>query len=981
MSHITGSVIILPAPQGIGPDFGSSNFPFVPAPASPPVTPPGGIKFVLLHFTNANFPANNRLEVDLGYGTDIFTAADGPDFWTRPINIRALPGEQASIRYITDGAANGGVRLVAYGRGERHEEEPAAGHDSYSNSDPFLVNGAFTEPQYDPFWLCNPASPDWENVAQIPAGDLRLNIARSVCMIVSLHGDQVSTCSATLIGPDLVISAAHCLEHFTDEIPTSSVTFDYLTTAAGGKPAGYNPVFHKVIKMIKFGNAASSNRDYIIFQIKIPAAGLGIPPVTMRPDLPAIGEQVFGIHHPNGAVKKISRPHANLATVNSVSSNGIVVQHLDVAGGSSGSGLFDMQGRLTGICSRGQACNLTYTPSANILPELTGLPPAPLRRNLMFVFDRSGSMSQLTATGRTKMAEAQDAAALFISLLRENMGDQVGLVSFSTGASSPVDFPLSSVNDATKSALVGPTPPFIGGLVGALSPGGATSLGGGLQAARNQFPAPGSGVSRPTIMLLTDGLENTPPMIANVNAALAGTDLCAIGFGTESNLNGDLLTRLTRAHNGLYARAANGLQLKKFFALCFGDIFEAGTLLDPEYFLPASQMSGEPVQFSVCEETSVTVIVGWDQPEASLYFTLRMPDGTFVNLADQQVEMSAGQTWVFARLPLPHLGQQSGAWEVVVRRPGGGEFPPPAIEAHFFVNITADGGPKMRRYEDRTAWFTGHTFNPLVILQDENGVLPPGATVQVTVRKPSAGLGNILAKAGLRQPAAQGGDTLPGRFATLQALESQQGRPIMDFTEETFELFNDTRNGLGTFEPTPVFGRLLTDLLRYEGNYTFHAKATFGEGCTGSRELLWSIHVDTGIDPTRTDVVITVTATLPDGRQNVTVTFTPRDTYGNLVGPGRPDAMDLTGVVGTTVTGGIEDHGDGSYSVEVIYDPAAGNSPGLVVTQPDGTPVVVAPSGSGGQPGDCRNTRRWMWIWMILAVLFLLFWLLCVLNS
>ena len=652
MSHITGSLITLPAAQGIGPDFGNSNFAFVPAPAPPPVTLPGGIKFVLLHFTGASLPANNRLEVDLGYGTDVFTSADGADFWTRPINIRALPGEQTIIRYITDGAANGGVQLVSYGRGERHEEDPSPGHDSYSNSDPFLVDGAFTEPQYDPFWLCNPASPDWENVAQIPAGDLRRDIAKSVCMIVSLHGDHVSTCSATLIAPDLVISAAHCLEHFTDEIPTSSVTFDYLTTASGGKPAGYNPVFHKIIRMVKFGDAASSNRDYIIFQIKIPPGGLGIAPVSMRPDLPAIGEQVYGIHHPNGAVKKISRPHASAATVNSVTPAGIGVRQLDVAGGSSGSGLFDMKGRLIGICSRGGSCSLTYTPSANILPELTAVPPVAVRRNLMFVFDRSGSMSELTAAGRTKMDEAHDAAALFISLLRENMGDQVGLVSFSTAASAPVDLPLSSVNDATKTTLIGAMAPFTGGLVGALSPGGATSIGGGLQAARNQFPAPGSTSNRPTIMLLTDGMQNIPPMISAVNASLAGTDICAIGFGTESNLDGNLLTSLTRAHNGMYARAANGLQLKKFFALCFGDIFEAGTLLDPEFFLPAGKTSGAPLPFSVCEETSLTVVVGWDKPEAPLFFTLKMPNGAFVNLSDRHIERSAGRTWIFARLSL-----------------------------------------------------------------------------------------------------------------------------------------------------------------------------------------------------------------------------------------------------------------------------------------------------------------------------------------
>jgi hypothetical protein len=46
-----------------------------------------------------------------------------------------------------------------------------------------------------------------------------------------------------------------------------------------------------------------------------------------------------------------------------------------------------------------------------------------------------------------------------------------------------------------------------------------------------------------------------------------------------------------------------------------------------------------------------------------------------------------------------------------------------------------------------------------------------------------------------------------------------------------------------------VFGNPLKDLLTVEGNYTFHFEATYGEGCTATRELRWSLHVDVGIDP------------------------------------------------------------------------------------------------------------------------------------
>jgi hypothetical protein len=157
-----------------------------------------------------SLPASNRLEVDLGYDTDVFTAADGTDFWTRPVNIYALAGGLVPIRYITAGAATGSAQLDKYGRGERHVGE--SGHPSVSNSDPFLRDPMYTDPTFDPLWFCN-TPPNWENVACLPDGDIRKTTARSVGMIIMVDetSGEVSSCSVTLIAPNLVICAGHCL--------------------------------------------------------------------------------------------------------------------------------------------------------------------------------------------------------------------------------------------------------------------------------------------------------------------------------------------------------------------------------------------------------------------------------------------------------------------------------------------------------------------------------------------------------------------------------------------------------------------------------------------------------------------------------------------------------------------------------------------------------------------------------------------------
>jgi hypothetical protein len=85
------------------PNVWEKAFSYTPAPT--------GTKFVILHFMNVTLPGNNRLEVDLGYGTDVFTVADGGSFWTRPINVGAV-GASITIRYITSGANNGGPSSI-----------------------------------------------------------------------------------------------------------------------------------------------------------------------------------------------------------------------------------------------------------------------------------------------------------------------------------------------------------------------------------------------------------------------------------------------------------------------------------------------------------------------------------------------------------------------------------------------------------------------------------------------------------------------------------------------------------------------------------------------------------------------------------------------------------------------------------------------------------------------------------------------------
>src|SRR5262245_24507901 len=153
MSHNIGRIVTV-ASTRIGPDTGTPptnagvwQLQFSPQPALT-----GGIpRFVLLHLTTMNLPGTSRVEVDLGYSQDVFTAASGTDVWTRPVDPALGP---ILIRYIGSGTT-GGVTLSEYGSGEpwttTYPSDPDPLRDqtwlnSVTNSDPFLHTDPYAEP-------------------------------------------------------------------------------------------------------------------------------------------------------------------------------------------------------------------------------------------------------------------------------------------------------------------------------------------------------------------------------------------------------------------------------------------------------------------------------------------------------------------------------------------------------------------------------------------------------------------------------------------------------------------------------------------------------------------------------------------------------------------------------------------------------------------------------------------------------------------
>jgi hypothetical protein len=813
--------------------------------------------FVMLHFTGAAIPAGGQVQVPLGYDLDVFTGAAGTEFWSRPIDPVPVGG---SIQ-VTFIGLSGGVTIEAYGSGEpldsiQFSTVPGAFEGSHSDPDTFLFHSPYVEPIYETRLKChNPFA--WLRAAKASTSAEQGAVAATGIIVmteeVTPSGQApvtiLSSCTGTLVGPDLFITARHCAtdaDHA--DVRSASVCFDFATDANGLRPAGYAPRWYKVLGEVASGappngNSPAVNSDWLILRLDTGATGIPITPRNLgRPQPLQVGEQVFTAHHPNGAAKKFQR--GTLSTTNLATG----VMGFDFAGGSSGSALFDANGNVIGATlANGPItgpCDVGYCPASNVVAVLDNPPVHAAPWDVVIVMDRSGSMAGDGGNGRPKIDEARDAAAQFVRMIETGRGDEVGIESFSTSASQPHDKDPVKITTGGVNQLVG-SGPAPGGVLPSINPGGLTSIGDGLKVASGMFPAPHKGSTR-AILLLTDGLQNTAPMIDDVSGQLGPTQIFIVGYGDDSNLNGPLLTRVAREHGGLFIRANHGLAVRKFFGLSFGNIFKTGSIVDPEFDLPTNTAVGTIVECPVFEETELTALVGWDRPIGAVAVRIIAPDGTVIEATTSGTASDTGATWSFVRVPLPFAGNREGKWLVVPYRPQLRGREPVALR--YFVTVIADGGPRFYPLRPDGHVDVGDPMPILAALHYPDRTTPP-AEVDVTVTAPTVSLRDILSAYG-PAPAGTGPDPVNSWTATLQLAAAANGGqlPVAPITR-TFHLFDDGDHGDGAMEPDGIYGLVVDDLTKVDGTYEFQAVARYGSQLQGRRETTWSVTVGLKDDP------------------------------------------------------------------------------------------------------------------------------------
>lgn len=316
------------------------------------------------------------------------------------------------------------------------------------------------------------------------------------------------------------------------------------------------------------------------------------------------------------------------------------------------------------------------------------------------VLDHSGSMADDAGDGTTKIAKLREAAGIFINAMLD--GDGLAVVRFDDTAQTlmpvtNVGVPLLGAGRvAATGHIAGPE----------LDPAGNTSIGAGVAAGKAALDAAQAAASPrydlTAQIVLTDGEENTPPMLADVGGSITANTF-AIGLGQPENISTAALSALTQGHNGYLLitgtlSSDQAARLNKYFLQVLAGVTNAEIVLDPHGVL--TRGAEHRIPFNIAEtEYGLDVFLLTPVPGA-VDFELEAPDGerlspasagTLTNMRYVQAGRMAYYRLSLPAIPAHSGGSHAGLWHALLKI---GQRMPGVLARQDFVAgaVSAAGG-------------------------------------------------------------------------------------------------------------------------------------------------------------------------------------------------------------------------------------------------------------------------------------------------
>lgn len=291
------------------------------------------------------------------------------------------------------------------------------------------------------------------------------------------------------------------------------------------------------------------------------------------------------------------------------------------------------------------------------------------------VLDRSGSMSLDAGNGTTRVDLLRGAVSTFIDVMQQ--GDGLGIVRFDNLVDTLM--PVTDVGAMPGGAgrtqaqnIVTTHDPAT-----TIDPRGSTCIGGGIVAGKTTLDAVAADYQNRALIVLTDGLENTPPMIADVATSLTDNTF-AIGFGQAAAISTAALDAITESHGGYLVVTGpitpdETFALTEYFLKIQAGVNNSSAVLDPRGELVLGATHRIPFTLTSAD-MGVDAVLLSAAPYA-IEFKLQAPDGTIITpvraVSEPAMRFVTTSRVSYYRASLPMLaadpgGSHGGQWYVLL---------------------------------------------------------------------------------------------------------------------------------------------------------------------------------------------------------------------------------------------------------------------------------------------------------------------------
>ena len=591
----------------------------------------------------------------------------------------------------------------------------------------------------------------------------------------------------------------------------------------------------------------------------------------------------------------------------------------------------------------------TITPAADaVAPALDAIFRGRLPLDVVLVLDKSGSMNDLPPDAGSggldpmpKVVLLKAAVGAFIANWEQLdaptmdggdwSGDRIGVVFFDSAA-APQMIPGA---DAPANFFVrrsaGWNPVITD--VNSLTPSGSTSIGGGINAGMQQWVADPKNDA--TFVVVTDGMQNTAPLIAPTGSGVLGLapvaglpqelskrfiPILTIGFGTPAVVDEDLIRNIAFETAGRSFIGVNATTLFNTFALTLVSILKGNTASLATARHETLAGAGPGLLRKVIVDKSVRRVVfslQWAPPLESALELEVFPPGAS-SPATPASSRSLGQTTIQTfDIPPDH----PGIWSVRAKRSRKGDTKadvPYTLNVFFLerkLDYRLSVSPARARSGDRVTLRAEVSYGgkPLTGLR--------AGALRVRVLRPKEALGTILHElAGPSKRGAPSGDVKTPYESKVAALPRSVLARILPSEAEMVTLKEEKRGFYAaTLAPSSI-----------PGSYAFEAVLDWDDPRTGQIHREERIEQLVSVKPSSAKTEIQTTRSAD--RKSVRIAVIPRDPFGNALGPGYESRVSARLLTGTgKLSGPVDARVNGTY-VFTIEDVSAKETPSVEIT-------------------------------------------------